>query len=110
MPGCVLRVEIKTSNVEHAIEASGLRPITVLQKGTPRVSPARIARRSIGSTTRYRSCGKSSASGMRRSCQFEARLCGSRAARRIDNTRPTCHCARAPLGETLEAARPPAPR
>lgn len=54
MPGCVLRVEIKTSNVEHAIEASGLRPITVLQKGTPRVSPARIARRSIGSTTRYR--------------------------------------------------------
>src|SRR5437870_8988726 len=37
MPGCVLRIQSKTSKVESLVEASGLRPIAIHRKGWPRV-------------------------------------------------------------------------
>lgn len=40
MPGCVLRVGTRTSDVDRAVEASGLRPINVFRKGTPKVPGA----------------------------------------------------------------------
>ena len=36
MPGCVLRIATKTSDVDRAVEASGLRPLKVFRKGTPK--------------------------------------------------------------------------
>ena len=36
MPGCVLRVGTKTSDVDRAVDASGLRPLKVFRKGTPK--------------------------------------------------------------------------
>jgi len=36
MPGCVLRVGSKTTEVELLIRASGLKPIVVYRKGQPR--------------------------------------------------------------------------
>ena len=38
MPGCVLRVE--TKDVDTAVSASGLRPIAVFRKGTPKAPGA----------------------------------------------------------------------
>jgi hypothetical protein len=37
MPGCVLRVRSKTSNVEDLVQASGLKPLVLFRKGHPRV-------------------------------------------------------------------------
>jgi len=37
MPGCVLRVGSKTTDVELLIESSGLKPIALFRKGRPRV-------------------------------------------------------------------------
>jgi hypothetical protein len=37
MPGCVLRIASKTSNVEALVKTSGFRPIVVYRKGLPRV-------------------------------------------------------------------------
>lgn len=36
MPGCVLRVQSKTTAVENLVKASGLRAIVVFKKGQPR--------------------------------------------------------------------------
>ena len=41
MPGCVLRVQSATTNVEALVKAVGLRPIIVHRKGEPRVPGAR---------------------------------------------------------------------
>lgn len=38
MPGCILRVE--TKDVDTAVSASGLRPIVVFRKGTPKAPGA----------------------------------------------------------------------
>jgi hypothetical protein len=40
MPGCVLRIQSKTSNVEVLVKASGLQPIIIHRKGHPRVPGA----------------------------------------------------------------------
>src|SRR6266516_2619449 len=37
MPGCVLRIQSKTSKVEALVKASGLHPIVIHRKGYPRV-------------------------------------------------------------------------
>jgi hypothetical protein len=37
MPGCVLRVQSTTKNVEALVDTSGLRPIIIHRKGEPRV-------------------------------------------------------------------------
>jgi hypothetical protein len=42
MPGCVLRVQSKTSNVEILVKASGLRPVVIHRKGHPRVPGATV--------------------------------------------------------------------
>jgi hypothetical protein len=75
VPGCVLRVSTRTSDVERAVEASGLRPIVIFRKGTPKLpgvstlasasgfnvdvsrheSFARQVRDAIGFLRRYRS-------------------------------------------------------
>jgi len=41
MPGCVLRVQSATTQVEKLIEASRLRPVSIYRKGQPRVRGAR---------------------------------------------------------------------
>jgi hypothetical protein len=38
MPGCVLRIQSKTTKVEVLIKASGLQPTAIHRKGQPRVS------------------------------------------------------------------------
>ena len=44
MPGCVLRVTTKTEQVDAAVNASGLRPIAVFNRGAPKVpGGARVA-------------------------------------------------------------------
>ena len=50
MPGCVLRIGTKTSDVDRAIEASGLRPLKVFRKGTPKFLARRLWPRSLDST------------------------------------------------------------
>ncbi len=37
MPGCVLRVESRSPDVERPVKASGLQPISIYRKGQPRV-------------------------------------------------------------------------
>jgi hypothetical protein len=37
MPGCVLRIQSKTRNVEVLVKASGLKPTIIHRKGQPRV-------------------------------------------------------------------------
>ena len=48
MPGCVLRVQSATKNVEALVDASGLRPFVVHRKGEPRVPGAGIRNRTSG--------------------------------------------------------------
>lgn len=48
MPGCVLRIETTTVGVDSAIKASGLRPIAVFRKGTPKVPGASTLSRASG--------------------------------------------------------------
>ena len=50
MPGCVLRVGTKTSDVDRAVEALGLRPLKVFRKGTPKVLGAPLWPRALDST------------------------------------------------------------
>jgi hypothetical protein len=50
MPGCVLRVRSKTSNVEDLVQASGLTPIVIHRKGHPRVPGGAALSRSSGFT------------------------------------------------------------
>ena len=40
MPGCVLRIKTKTLDVDTAVKASGLRPIVIFRKGTPKAPGA----------------------------------------------------------------------
>ena len=47
MPGCILRVGSKTSNVEPLLKSSGLQPIVVFRKGHPRApGSTHLSRRS----------------------------------------------------------------
>jgi hypothetical protein len=48
MPGCVLRVESATTDVEPLVTASGLHPIVIHRRGQPKVSGARILSRTSG--------------------------------------------------------------
>lgn len=48
VPGCVLRIRTKTWDVDMAVKASGLRPIVIFRKGTPKAP---------GATTRAKCSG-----------------------------------------------------
>lgn len=46
MPGCVLRVESRSPDVERLVKASGLQPIVIYRKGQPRVPGSHLSRES----------------------------------------------------------------
>ena len=48
MPGCVLRVESKTTRVEPLLKTSGLHPIVVFRKGQPRAAGSTQTNRRSG--------------------------------------------------------------
>ena len=48
MPGCVLRVESATTDVEPLITASGLHPIVIHRRGQPKVPGTKILSRTPG--------------------------------------------------------------
>lgn len=48
MPGCVLRVASSTSNVEDLVRVSGLTPVAVFKKGSPRFPGSEVMSRTSG--------------------------------------------------------------
>jgi hypothetical protein len=48
MPGCVLRIESKTSEVDDLVRVSGLRPVVVFKKGHPKTPGSAVMRRVSG--------------------------------------------------------------
>ena len=48
MPGCVLRIVSKTSNVEALVKTSGFQPLVVYRKGLPRAPGGTSVRRVSG--------------------------------------------------------------